>query len=120
MSQQDPSGYPHQPYGAPYGEQPPPGYGYGYGYGPPPRPRAEGPTANAIVSLILNLLALVSCCNVLGLPGAILAGLGLSRASEQPEAARSMVMWSWVLFGLGFVLEIGLFLFLGLNGHLDD
>ncbi|HEX4814726.1 MAG TPA: hypothetical protein VFV66_18455 [Nonomuraea sp.] len=118
MSQQDPSGYPYQPYGAPYGDQPPPGYGYGYG--PPPRRRDEGPTANAIVSLVLNLLALVSCCNVLGLPGAILAGLGLARARDQPGSARSMVMWSWVLFGLGFVLEFGLLLFLGLTGRLDD
>ncbi|MED7929363.1 hypothetical protein SMD20_34325 [Nonomuraea sp. LP-02] len=118
MTQQDPPGYPYQPYGAPYGEQSPPGYGYGYGY--PPPPRDEGPNANAIVSLVLNLLSLVSCCNVLALPGAILAGLALSRASSDPRAARSMVMWSWVLFGLGFVLMIGLFLFLGLNGYLDD
>ncbi|GAA1739954.1 hypothetical protein [Nonomuraea bangladeshensis] len=114
MTQQDPPGYPYQPYGAPYGEQSPPGYGY------PPPPRNEGPSANAIVSLVLNLLALVSCCNVLGLPGAILAGLALGRAGSDPRAARSMVMWSWVLFGLGFVLMIGLFLFLGLNGYLDD
>ncbi|MFI7705963.1 hypothetical protein [Nonomuraea sp. NPDC049480] len=118
MSQQDPSGYPYQPYGVPYGEQPPPGYGYGYGH-PPPR-RDEGPSANAIVSLVLNLLGVVSCCNILGIPGAILAGLAISRARTQPGTARSMVMWSWVLFGLGFVLEISLFLFLGLNGYLDD
>ncbi|WP_188194343.1 hypothetical protein [Nonomuraea sp. SYSU D8015] len=118
MSQQDPSGYPYQPYGAPYGEQPPPGYGYGYP--PPPPPRRDGPSANAIVSLVLNLLGLVSCCNVLGLPGAILAGLAIGRSNTEPQTARSMVMWSWVLFGLGFVLEIGLFLFLGLNGYLDD
>ncbi|QYC45361.1 hypothetical protein Nocox_39055 [Nonomuraea coxensis DSM 45129] len=116
MTQQDPSGYPYPPYGATYGEQPPPGYGYGY----PPPPRDDGPSANAIVSLVLNLLSLVSCCNVLALPGAILAGLGLSRASSDPATARSMVTWSWVLFGLGFVLMIGLFLFLGLNGYLDD
>jgi hypothetical protein len=119
MSQQDPSSeYPHQPYGAPYGEQPPPGYGYGYDR--PPPPRSGGPSANAIVSLVLNLMGLVSCCNILGLPGAILAGLAIGRSQTQPESARTMVMWSWVLFGLGFVLEISLFLFLGLNGYLDD
>ncbi|MEO3874530.1 DUF4190 domain-containing protein [Nonomuraea sp. B12E4] len=118
MSQEDPSDYPYQPYGAPYGQQPPPQYGYGYGY--PPPPRDEGPNANAIVSLVLNLLALVSCCNVLGLPGAILAGLALGRVRREPQAARTMLVWSWVLFGLGFALTIGGFLFLGLNGYLDD
>ncbi|MFF4622930.1 hypothetical protein [Nonomuraea jabiensis] len=118
MSQEDPSGYPYQPYGAPYGEQPPPQYGYGYGY-PPPR-RDDGPSANAIVSLVLNLLALLSCCNFLGLPGAILAGLALSKARTEPRAARTMVIWSWIMFGLGFVLSAGIVLFLGLSGHLDD
>jgi hypothetical protein len=118
MSQQDPSGYPYQPYGAPYGEQPPPGYGYGYGY-PPPR-RDEGPTANAIVSLVLNLLAVVSCCNIFGVPGAILAGMALSRARTEPDRARSMVMWSWVLLGLGFALGVALFVLLALSGSLND
>ncbi|MBF8189013.1 DUF4190 domain-containing protein [Nonomuraea sp. K274] len=116
MSQEGPSDYPYQPYGAPYGQQPPPQYGYGY----PPPPRDEGPTANAIVALVLNLFALVSCCNILGLPGAILAGLALGRAKTEPQTARRMLVWSWVLFGLGFALAIGLFLFLGLTGRLDD
>ncbi|MEV4223685.1 hypothetical protein [Nonomuraea sp. NPDC049725] len=119
MSQQDqPGGYPYQPYGADYGSQPPPEYGYGYGYGYPPPPRNQ-PSANAIVSLVLNLLAVVSCCNLLGIPGAILAGLSM-RASASPESARSMVVWSWVLFGAGFVLTVGLFVFLGVNGYLED
>ncbi|MEU6714879.1 DUF4190 domain-containing protein [Nonomuraea sp. NPDC046802] len=117
MSQENPSGYPYQPYGAPYGEQPPPQYGYGYGYQPP---RDDGPNAGAIVSLVLNLVALVSCCNVLGLPGAILAGMALSRARTRPQTARTMVIWSWVLFGLGFVLGVGTFLTLGLTGQFDD
>ncbi|MEV5896083.1 DUF4190 domain-containing protein [Nonomuraea fuscirosea] len=117
MSQENPSGYPYQPYGAPYGEQPPPQYGYGYGT---PPPRNNGPNANAIVSLVLNLLAVVSCCNILGIPGAILAGLALGRASTDPRSARSMVMWSWILFGAGFVLTIGGFVILGVSGAFDD
>jgi cytochrome c biogenesis protein CcdA len=117
MSQEDPSGYPYQPYGAPYGEQPPPQYGYGYGQ---PPPRNDGPSANAIVSLVLNLIAIVSCCNFLGIPGAILAGLAIGRARTQPETARTMVIWSWVLFGLGFVLTIGTFVGLGIAGAFDD
>ncbi|MEU1724629.1 hypothetical protein ACNF49_08040 [Actinomadura sp. ATCC 39365] len=117
MSQEDPSGYPHLPYGAPYGEQPPPQYGYGYGV--PPR-RDEGPQAAAIVAVVLNFLSLASCLNVLGLPGGILAAVALTRAREQPGSARSLLVWSWVLFGAGFVLNVGLFLFLGLTGRLDD
>ncbi|WP_162795745.1 DUF4190 domain-containing protein [Nonomuraea lactucae] len=121
MSHEDPSGgYPYQPYGAPYGQQPPPHYGYGHPYGSPPRPSAEGPRAGAIVALVLNLLAIVSCCNLLAIPGAVLAGLALGRASTEPEKARGMLVWSWVLFGVGFVVTIGLFVFLGVNGYLDD
>jgi hypothetical protein len=122
MSQEDPSGeYPYQPYGAPYGQQPPPqhGYGYGYGYPPPPRP-SEGPRATAIVALVLNLLAVVACCNILAIPGAVLAGLALGRSSTEPASAKSLLVWSWTLFGVGFVLTIGTFLFLGVNGYLDD
>ncbi|WP_049559845.1 hypothetical protein [Nonomuraea sp. SBT364] len=117
MSQQDPpGGYPYQPYGADYGSQPPPQYGYGYGYPPPPR---NQPSPSAIVSLILNLLGVVSCCNLLGIPGAILAGLSM-RSETSPGTARSMIVWSWVLFGTGFVLMVGLFVFLGVNGYLED
>lgn len=118
MSQQDPSGQPYIPYGAPYGEQPPPHYGYGYG--PPPPPAGGGPTANAIVALVLNLLAVVSCCNVFGIPGAILAGLALGRATTRPQVARTMLVWSWVLFGAGLVITFGTFILLGVNGAFDD
>jgi cytochrome c biogenesis protein CcdA len=119
MSEQDPAGgYPYQPYGAPYGGQPPPGYGYDYG--PPQPPRSEGPKAAAIVALVLNLLAIVSCCNVLAIPGAVLAGMALSKAPIEPARARGMLVWSWVLFGLGFVLTLSTFLTLGFNGFFDD
>ncbi|NUP81057.1 MAG: hypothetical protein HOV96_26275 [Nonomuraea sp.] len=117
MSQGDSAGHPYQPYGAPYGDQPPPGYGYGYA--PPPR-RDDGPQANAIVAVVLNFLSLASCCNVFGLPGGILAAVALSRVREQPASARSLLVWSWVLFGAGLTLNVGLFLFLGLTGRLDD
>ncbi|MEU4232149.1 hypothetical protein AB0F17_48320 [Nonomuraea sp. NPDC026600] len=122
MSQHDPSGeYPYQPYGAPYGQQPPPhhGSGYGYGYPPPPRP-SEGPRATAIVALVLNLLAVVSCCNILAIPGAVLAGLALGRSSTEPASAKNLLVWSWTLFAVGFVLTLGTFVFLGVNGYLDD
>ncbi|WP_219461866.1 hypothetical protein [Nonomuraea rhizosphaerae] len=120
MSQEDPGGYPYQPYGAPYGQQPPPDYGYGYGYGYPPPPRSEGPRATAIVALVLNLLATVSCCNILAIPGAVCAGMALSRASTQETSARSLLVWSWILFGAGFALSFVVFMVLGLNGAFDD
>jgi hypothetical protein len=118
MSQEDQSGdYPYQPYGAPYGQQPPPNYGYGY---PPPPPRSEGPRATAIVALVLNSLAIVGCCNILAIPGAILAGMALGRSSTDHAGARSLLVWSWVLFGVGFALTLIVFLILGLNGAFDD
>jgi cytochrome c biogenesis protein CcdA len=125
MSHEDPpGGYPYQPYGAPYGDQPPPHYGqgqgHGQGYGPPPRPSGQGPQASAIIALVLNLLAVVSCCNLLAIPGSILAGLAMGRSGTEPDKARGLLVWSWVLFGAGFVLTIGLFVFLGLIGAFDD
>ncbi|MEV0203182.1 hypothetical protein [Nonomuraea sp. NPDC050691] len=121
MSHTDPSGgYPYEPYGAPYGEQPPPGHGYGYGppHGAPP-PRRGGVNGPALVALILNLLAIVSCCNILAIPGSILAGLAL-RAETPPKTARDLLTWSWILYGVGFALTIGVFFLLGANGYLDD
>ncbi|MEV0593033.1 hypothetical protein [Nonomuraea cavernae] len=120
MSQDPPGEYPYQPYGAPYGQQPPPYYGQDYGYGQPPPPHSEGPKAQSIVALVLNLLAIVSCCNILAIPGAVLAGMSLGRATTEPEAARGMLVWSWVLFATGFVLTIATFLFLGFNGYFDE
>ncbi|MBB6345369.1 hypothetical protein ACWGH8_00040 [Nonomuraea muscovyensis] len=121
MSHEDPpGGYPYQPYGAPYGEQPPPHHGYGQDHGYGPRPSGQGPQASAIVALVLNLLAVVSCCNLLAVPGSILAGLAMGRAGTEPDKARRLLVWSWVLFGTGFVLTIALFVFLGLIGAFDD
>ncbi|MFI6602288.1 hypothetical protein ACIBHX_39065 [Nonomuraea sp. NPDC050536] len=102
-------------YGEPYGNQPPPSWGH-----PPPRPEADKARANAIVALVLNCLAIPSCCNLLAIPGAIMAGLALGRVNNDTAGARRMLVWSWVLFGLGFAVSIGVFLFLGLNGYLDE
>ncbi|WP_157249112.1 hypothetical protein [Nonomuraea typhae] len=107
--------YPNQPYGAPYGDRPPPGYGY-----PPPGPRNDGLRTTSIIALVLNLVATVSCCNFLAIPGAIMAGLALGKVDSEPENARSRLLWSWILFGSGFVLTIALFIVLGVNGAFDD
>ncbi|WP_214326458.1 hypothetical protein [Nonomuraea sediminis] len=102
-------------YGEPYGQQPPPGWGH-----PPPHQEADKARATAIVALVLNCLAIPSCCNILAIPGAILAGLALGRANGDAAGARRLLVWSWVLFGVGFAVSLGVFLFLGLNGHLDE
>ncbi|SDL20051.1 hypothetical protein SAMN05421874_117113 [Nonomuraea maritima] len=107
---------PYIPYGAPYGEQPPPGHGYG----PPPPPRDGGPTAQAIVALVLNLLSVVGCCNIFGVGGAVLAVLALQRATTQPQTARGLLVGSWAIFGLGLLVMATLFVFLGVTGRLDD
>jgi hypothetical protein len=106
---------PNHPYG-----QPPPQHGYpGYGQRPP-GPTPDGQRTNAIVSLVLNLLSLVSCCNILGIGGAILSGLALGRAQAAPERAKQLNIWSWALFGGGLVLSIGTIIVLGVNGVFDE
>ncbi|GAA0946466.1 hypothetical protein [Nonomuraea longicatena] len=112
---------PNQPYGN-NPHQPPPSYGPGYpGHGQrPPGPTPDGQRTNAIVSLILNLLSLVACCNIFGIGGAILSGLALGRAHAAPERAKLLNVWSWVLFGGGLVLSIGTIIVLGVNGAFDE
>src|SRR5690606_11183667 len=112
MGQDD---YPYQPYGAPYGQQPPPSYGYGY---PPPQPRSD-PNVSGIVSLVLNLLSSVSCCNVLGIAGAVLAGLSL-RGGQDPAKVRTLTRSSWVVMVAGFAAMALLFVYLGVTGEFDD
>src|SRR5690606_20844441 len=99
----------------PYGELPPPSYGYGY---PPPHAASE-PNVAAIVALVLNLFSLVSCCNVLGLAGAILAGKAL-RSGVDPQRARTLTNTSFVVLAAGFALMVALFVFAGVSGAFDD
>ncbi|MDA0634863.1 hypothetical protein OUY22_15675 [Nonomuraea sp. MCN248] len=112
MSQDD---HPYQPYGAPYGRQPPPSYGYG----PPPAGARGEPNVRGIVALVLNLFSVVSCCNVLGLVGAFLAGQAL-RAGVAPDKARVYIAWSLVVMVAGILATVVLVLYLGENGYLDD
>lgn len=107
---------PYIPYGAPYGEHPPPGPGFG----PPPPPRDEGPMAQAIVAVVLNLLSVVGCCNIFGIGGATLAVMALRKAGTQPQAARGLLIGSWTVFGVGLLMMFTLFVILGVTGQLDD
>ncbi|NUR92017.1 MAG: hypothetical protein HOY71_48770 [Nonomuraea sp.] len=89
-------------------------------YHPHPREPHDRARSTAIVALILNCVSIPGCCNVLSIPGAILAGLALSRAERDPAGARNLLRWSWVLYGVGLALTIGTFITLGLNGAFDE
>ncbi|MEV0583876.1 hypothetical protein [Nonomuraea sp. NPDC050310] len=93
----------YQPYGAPYGQHPPPAYAYG---APPPQVHREIERArtNAIVALVVNLIGVVSCFNVFGIAGAIVAGKALGRVTTEPARARVLTRWAWSVFAAGFVL----------------
>ncbi|MBT2213080.1 MULTISPECIES: DUF4190 domain-containing protein [Actinomadura] len=94
--------------GNPYG-QPPPGYGYGYGqpgYGPPGVPHAPSSSGSTIAALICNIIGVVTCCNVLAIPGVVLAAVAMGRVQTDPESARRLTMWSWILFAASIVLGI--------------
>ncbi|QXJ24105.1 hypothetical protein AGRA3207_005362 [Actinomadura graeca] len=88
----------------PYGQGPPPGYGYGYG--PPGVPYAPAGNGSTIAALICNIVAIVLCCNIVAIPGVILAAIAMGRAQSDPYSARRLTMWSWVLFGASIVVAI--------------
>ncbi|GAA4082449.1 hypothetical protein [Actinomadura miaoliensis] len=109
----DPAAQPGWDPNGQYGTPQQPSYGYGtpqqpsYGYGPPGVP-GQGHSGNglAIAALICNVLLVVSCCNVLAIPGIVTSSLAISRSATDPGSARSLTMWSWVVFALALVIAI--------------
>ncbi len=93
--------YPGQPGGGwqdPYG---------GYGYGPPGVPNAPGASqGSAIGALVCNIIMLFVCW-LLAIPGIICSAIALGRVNTDPDSARTLTMWGWVLFGLGLLMGIG-------------
>ncbi|RSN44525.1 hypothetical protein DMH08_36995 [Actinomadura sp. WAC 06369] len=61
---------------------------------------------SAIIALVCNSLAVLSCCNVLAIPGIITGALAIQRIERQPESARSLTIWSWVIFGVSMVIAV--------------
>ncbi|WP_242900565.1 DUF4190 domain-containing protein [Actinomadura terrae] len=112
------------PSGDPYG-QPPPGYGYGYGpqgYGPPGVPYGQTRDGSTIAALICNIIGVALCCNILAIPGVVLAAIAMGRVQTDPESARKLTMWSWIMFVAAIVLGIVfaiLYLLLELNSEPD-
>ncbi|MFI6482334.1 hypothetical protein ACIBH1_30690 [Nonomuraea sp. NPDC050663] len=98
------SGYSdYQPYGAPYGRQPPPTSGHGH-LPPAVQRTVENTRTQAIVALAVNFISVASCCNVFGLVGGILAWRALSKATTDLPGAKSLTKWSWIVFGTGFAI----------------
>ncbi|MEU8797797.1 DUF4190 domain-containing protein [Spirillospora sp. NPDC048819] len=95
--------YGGNPYGGAYG----PGGGQpGYGYGPPGVPTRPQSNANTIAALVCNIIGVLLCCGILSIPGVITAAIAMGRVDSDPESARKLTIWSWVLFGVSVVLGI--------------
>ncbi|GII94793.1 DUF4190 domain-containing protein [Sinosporangium siamense] len=122
-------------YGPDYGAQPgygpvdygQPGYGAGYGaphqhYGPG-NPHPDSPKTQAIVALVLSVVALPTCyVSIGGIIGTILSIIGLSKADQDPQGARKLLRGAWIALGVNaglLVLGAGMLVFFGLGGYLD-
>lgn len=104
---QDPYGGSQGWGGDPYGQDPyGGGYNPGYGYGPPGVPVTPANNGSAIAALVANIVGVVLCCGILSIPGVVTSAIAMGRVQTDPESARKLTMWSWVLFGLSFVLGI--------------
>ena len=89
-------------YGYPQPGYPPPG-----GYGVPPRhPEQSSLRTQGIVSLVLNILSVFTCCNIFGIAGAVLAGISLGKIDQDLPHAKNLIRWSWVLLGAGLALVV--------------
>ncbi|GLW63887.1 hypothetical protein Arub01_21310 [Actinomadura rubrobrunea] len=75
-------------------------------YGLPGVPGAQRGNGLAIAALICNVLLVTTCCNVLAIPGIITSSLAISRGNSDPESARTLTVWSWVLCVLALVIAI--------------
>lgn len=107
-------------YGQPSGWQDPyaagsPAGGLGYGYGPPGVPAARASNGSAVGALICNIV-MVFFCNLLAIPGIITAGIALGKTQSDPEAARNLTTWSWVIFAVALVAAVALIVVLIVAG----
>ncbi|WP_201294977.1 MULTISPECIES: hypothetical protein [unclassified Nocardiopsis] len=103
-------GYPPPGGGPP---PPPPGGWYGGpGFQPPPSPASQGSAIGAIVANAVGLCL----CWALAIVGLVLAVIGLTTATSNPQAARVCTIISWVLFGAGILVYAVLFFLYGAMG----
>lgn len=83
-----------------YGAYPPPG---GYGGAPPPPNPAKN---TAIAALVVNIIAAIFCCGITSIGGLICAALAMGKADTEPETARTLTMWAWILLGATFLFDV--------------
>ncbi|GAA2083203.1 hypothetical protein [Actinomadura alba] len=104
-----------------YGGQPP-GWQdpYGQGYGPPGVPHGSSGSGSAIGAMICNILFTVLCCNLLAIPGIVTSAIAVNRFATDPESARSLTAWSWVIFAANVVIVITAIVVLILIGGFDS
>lgn len=104
---QDPYGGSKGWSGDPYGGDPYGGaYGQGYGYGPPGVPVQRPSNSSTVAALVCNIIGVLLCCGLLSIPGVITSAIAMGRVESDPESARKLTLWSWVLFGASVVLGI--------------
>lgn len=101
------SGYPYPGYPPP-GYYPQPGYTV-YPYPPPYQPADSGARNLSIAALITNIVVSVLCCPVFGIAGIVLSGIAMSRADQDPIAARKLVIWAWAALAASIVTGITAF-----------
>ncbi|WP_433333064.1 hypothetical protein [Spirillospora sp. CA-294931] len=101
----DPYG-PNTGWSDPYAKNP-------YGYGPPGIPHGA-PSSNGpiIAAVVCNSVITALCCNVFAIPGIITSAIALNRASTDPRSARTLLVWSWVIFGVSIVVWLALVIIL--------
>lgn len=102
----DQRGYQQQPgYGpAPGGWQDPYGAAGGYGYGPPGVPTAQASSGAAIGALVCNIVMSLSCLGFLAIAGIVTAAIAMGRVQTDPQSARNLTTWSWVIFAINVVI----------------
>jgi len=100
---QDPYGGSQGWGGDPYAADP---YAAGYGYGPPGMPTKPPNNGSTVAALVCNIVSVVLCCGVLSIPGVVTSAIAMGRMHSDPESARRLTTWSWVLFGISVVLGL--------------
>ena len=81
-------------------------YAAGYGYGPPGMPTKPPNNGSTVAALVCNIVSVVLCCGVLSIPGVVTSAIAMGRMHSDPESARRLTTWSWVLFGISVVLGL--------------
>lgn len=83
--------------------------GQGYGYGPPGVPAGRGASnGSAIGALICNIVMTLTCCGFLAIPGIVTAAIAMGRVQSDPESARNLTIWSWVIFAINLVIVVAI------------